>query len=97
MKCLIFILLVSFNQLCAQTKTEQPEDYINRLWSTADTNALKASYNLDIIVPDHKEPTLFEQQLILQRNQHDHEWEIEHLRMLYQDVYYQQYYFIRRY
>ncbi|HMG16746.1 MAG TPA: hypothetical protein VK590_14920 [Saprospiraceae bacterium] len=97
MKTLLFILTCFIS--CdgySQTKSEAPEDYINRLWQTADTNSLKNAFHYQI--PEVKtEPTFFEQQLIFQKREHDHEWQIEALRMLYQDYYYQQYYFIRRY
>lgn len=79
---LLFVLLIPM--LGYSQEPEQPEEYVNRLWLTADTAQLNRSYaesKLPII--DTPEPTRFKQELILQDNEFRFRWDMETLRLLF--------------
>lgn len=90
MKTLQVLGLMIFT-LSASAQKQYSVDYIIRMWSTADTVALKTSYYLSKIEVQKTEPSLFEQELILQERQFEHEWQMNRIRMIYQGIYLRSY------
>lgn len=91
MKTLLFtaaILLTGFSGF-SQRPNESREDYIQRMWLSADTVALKQSYEASKIYMNLPKPdNTFQEQLILQQRQFDHEWEMQYLNIIAPRYYY---------
>lgn len=67
------LLLAAMFLIGYSSSAQYNEDQIQRLWNSADTTTLKVSYEASKVVLPHVEQTAFEQELILQQRQFDHE------------------------
>ena len=64
------------------------EDEINRLWLTADTNALKTAYEASKQpVHPQKENEGLRIEIMMQQRQFDHEWDMMLFRLIWEDSY----------